>query len=414
VLDTLVSRALRANPAVLAAIAQHRAAAARVGPAGARPDPILTIGIRNFPIAQPGFAQMMTMKTIGVMQTFPFPGKLSLQTTAANDQVTAAYAEVDAARLDAIATVKKTYYELAFTEQALDIIRQHQAVLSNLVTVSETRYMAGQGTQADILRAQTETANLADAANTLTEKRRALLAQLNAVLDRPSGTPLVTPIFPADIVHIAVADSAAHVHFVSNTLGAGASNSPLLPLDSLQTLATTYNPIIRAQRASMMVQHARLDLARKSHLPDISVSLDYGQRQGLTDMVSAMVSIPIPLQKGRKQDATVAAAEAELTAQTAHYHEAVNAVNSEIVQRVSEIEHARTQLVLSKRAILPQTRAILTSSLASYQVGKLDFANVMDAQASVFTAEMAYFQSLTDVAQGIAELEQVVGTGVLR
>jgi outer membrane protein TolC len=131
-------------------------------------------------------------------------------------------------------------------------------------------------------------------------------------------------------------------------------------------------------------------------------------------MVSAMVSIPIPLQKGRKQDAQVAEAAAELATLEAEHHEMVNDLNARVAKQVSDLERARMQLALAKRAILPQAQATLASSTASYQVGRLDFAAVMDAQASVFNAEIAYYRSLTDFATALAELVRTVGAEVLK
>ena len=231
-LDSLVRQALQANPAIHAAGARLKAADARVAPAGARPDPMLMAGIENLPISEPGFSDFMTMKVIGVEQAFPFPGKLSLRTRAARDEVAAAQAALDAARLDAATQTKEAYYDLAFADRALDIVRRNQAVLTDLISVSEARYATGTGTQADVLRARTETANLESAASALAEQRRAALARLNAVLDRPSDTPVEAPVIPARIARAAVADSASQVHFASGGLGARAADSPLLPLDS--------------------------------------------------------------------------------------------------------------------------------------------------------------------------------------
>ncbi|HEX5436618.1 MAG TPA: TolC family protein [Gemmatimonadaceae bacterium] len=413
-LGSLVAQALSASPAVHAAAARVKAARARVGPAGARPDPMLMAGVQNFPVSAPGFNDFMTMKMIGISQTFPFPGKLALQTRAAGDEVTAAHAALGAARLDVAFQVKDAYYELAFIDRALDIVRRNQAVLANLVAASSAQYATGQGTQADVLRARTETAKLGDAASALRAQRRSALARLNAVLDRPSDTPVPAPVISTRIVHAAVADSTAHVHFVSDALGAAAAGSPLLPLDSLQALAAVHSPMIHEHVARIAAQRARVALAQKAHLPDISVSLDYAQRQGFTDMVSAIVSIPIPLQKGRKQDAEAAEATAELATLEAQHHEMVNTLDAEVTKQVGELERARTHLALSKAAILPQAQATLASSVASYQVGRLDFDTVLDAQASVFQIETAYYRSLTDFAQALAALQHLVGTEVLR
>jgi outer membrane protein, heavy metal efflux system len=92
----------------------------------------------------------------------------------------------------------------------------------------------------------------------------------------------------------------------------------------------------------------------------------------------------------------------------------VNSIRQEIATRVSDVERERTRLALSVKAILPQAHAALESATASYQVGRVDFTSLVDAQAAVFNYETAYWRSLTDFAKAIAELQRVVGAEVLR
>ncbi len=413
-LDALLVQAVAANPGIAAARAELRAARARVGPAGARPDPMLMAGIQNASTHGGAFREPMSMKMVGISQMIPFPGKLRLQARAARDEVAAAEARVEAVRLDVERSVRTAYYDLAFIDRALDIVDHNASVLRELITASEAQYSVGRGAQADILRARTEAARLGDDANALQERRRAVVATLDAVLDRPPTTPVTLARIPERIARAAVSDSPSRVHFASMELGARASDSPLLPLDSLQALAIAHSPMVHAHIASIAAQRARVAFAERTHFPDVDVSLSYGQRDGRPDMFSATVSVPLPLQKGRKQDEEVAEATAELAALEAQHHEMVNDIAADVARRVSDVEHARTQLALSMRAILPQARATLASATANYQVGRVDFPSVLDAQASVFNAETAYYQSLTDFAKALAELERTVGAGVLR
>jgi outer membrane protein TolC len=157
-------------------------------------------------------------------------------------------------------------------------------------------------------------------------------------------------------------------------------------------------------------QAARLELARKEVLPDFDLSLQYGQRGGgLPDMVTALVSMPIPIFKGRKQDQQVAEAGAQVAALHAEHAERVNRIRVEVARLVSEIERSRAQLALYVKALLPQARASLGSATASYQVGKIEFLAVVEDQATVFDYETDYFRALRDFAKNVAELEQVVG-----
>jgi len=413
-LDSLIAIALAANPGLHAASARVEAARAQIGPAGARPDPMLMAGILNFPYGKPGFSDNFTMNTVRLTQTFPYPGKLSLAEEAARADQAAAVSESEQARLDVTRDVKAAYYELSFVRRAMDIVQRNEAVLGGLINVSQARYVVGTAAQADVLRARVEAAHLGDEAASLAAEERAALARLNAVLERPSDAPVDSPAIPARIARLAVEDSAVHVHFTSATLGASASNSPLLPRDSLQVLAVRNSPMLRAHEARIAAQERRLALAEKAHLPDFDVSLEYDERPHFRDYVSFFVSVPLRLQRGRKQDQEVLGARAELSALHAEHTAEVDALGKDVTTLASDVERERTELALSLKAVLPQARATLESAEDSYQVGRDDFPAVMDAQASVFNYETAYFRALADFATSLAELERVVGTEVLR
>lgn len=413
-LDSLVLLATQTSPAVRAALARAEAARARIGPAGARPDPMLMAGIQNLPVSEPGFADEMTMKMVGIGQTIPYPGKLSLRTRAAESELMAARLELEGARLRVGEAVERAYYELAYLDRALEIVERNQRLLVDFIRVTEARYGVGTGGQEEVLRVRVEAARVGEEAVALAEQRRAVLAQLNAVLDRPSDTPVAAPAIPRRVARAAVADSAQEIRFASAALGARAADSPLPPLEALQTTAIQKNPLLRAHEAMIAAQAARTELARKEHLPDFDVSLSYGQRSGFSDMVSAQLSIPLPIQRGRKQDLVVAEARSELAALQAEHDEQVNALRADVARLHAELERDRTQLALYVKAILPQGRAALTSAAAGYQVGRTDFLTLLDAQATLFTYETTYFRVLSDFARTLAELERVVGEEIVR
>lgn len=412
--DTLVAHALAAHPRIRAAQARVDAARARVAPAAAWPDPMLMAGIQNLPVSRPGFsADEMTMKMVGVSQTLPYPGKLPLARAAAEREVDAAAAELEAARLEARREVLDAWYELAFIDRALEIVERNRATLAALVAATEVRYGAGTGSQQEVLRARLEATRLGEQAAGLQERRLAVLARLNAALDRPGGTPVDGARIPERIARAAVADSSAGVRFVSPALGARAAGSPLPPLEQVQEAAVASNPTLRAHEAMIAAQAARLDLARRAHLPDFDVSLQYGQRDGFRDMISAIVAVPLPVQRGRRQGAGVAEAEATLAALHAEHAAEANALRTEVARLYGELERSRTQLALYVRAILPQGQAALGSATAAYQAGRADLLALLDAQATLFAYETEYHRALTDFAQRLAELDRVAGREVL-
>lgn len=415
-LEGLISHALSVHPSIRAARDRVGAAQAAIRPAGALPDPTLGVGVMNVPISGRDREDMtsMTMATVGVGQTIPYPGKLRLRRRVSELELAAAEARLEAARWAVRQEVTDAYADLAFVDRALEIVGRNEKLLSNFTRVTESRYGVGVGNQTDVLKARVEAARLAEEAVDLTERRRAALARLNAALDRPSDAAVPEATIPERIARAAVADNAKDIRFASAALGSRAANSPLPALAELQEAAVRQNPAILAHQAMIEAQAARVELARKEHLPDFDVSVQYGQRSGASDVVSAMVSIPIPLRKGQRQDLLAKEAEAELSALQAEHHERANEIRSAVASAYADMERDRAQLALYVKSIIPQGRAALESATASFQVGRVDFLTLLENQTTLYNYETAYYGALTRFAERLAELERTVGEEILK
>jgi cobalt-zinc-cadmium efflux system outer membrane protein len=415
-LEGLISHALSVHPSIRAARDRIEAAQAAIRPAGALPDPMLGVGVMNVPVTGRDQDDMtsMTMATVGVGQTIPYPGKLGLRRRVAELELAAAEARLEAARWAIRQEVTDAYADLAFLDRALEIVRRNEKLLGNFIQATQSRYGVGTGSQADVLKARVEAARLAEEAVALTERRRAALARLNAALDRPSETAVAAPTIPMRIARAAVAENAGEIRFASAALGSRAAGSPLPALAELQETAVRQNPAIRAHQAMIEAQAARVELARKEHLPDFDVSLQYGQRNDASDVVSAMVSIPIPLRKGQRQDLLVKEAQAELSALQAEHHEQANEIRAAVASAYADLERDRAQLALYVKSIIPQGRAALESATASFQVGRVDFLTLLENQTTLYNYETAYYDALTRFTERLAGLERTVGEEILR
>jgi outer membrane protein TolC len=356
---------------------------------------------------------MMTMNAIMVAQRLPFPGKLSSARQSAELEAAAAALRLDAVRRDVIADVRRAYFDLVFLDRSLDVLHANRTLVVTLTQVTESRYSVGRGGQQDVLRANVEAARIGEEAVAVRESRRAALARLNALLDRPGDTPVLEPRVPDRIARAAVDADPPRIRFTSDELGASAADSPIPPLAVLQQRAARNNPALHAHGAMIGAQAARVDLARRAHLPDLDVSVQYGQRPGRTDMASVMVTVPLPVRRASRQGQQVAEAEAELLALQAEYDEAVNALRADVAQVYAELERTRTQLALFVQSIIPQGRAALESATTAFQVDRADFLTVLDNETTLFNYEIAYHRALADFARSVAELERLVGAEVL-
>ena len=426
-LDSLIAASLPNHPTLRAANAVLQAERARVRPAGALPDPILMAGIENLPLGsetpQPAghapsaepeseLPDRMTMKMVGVSQLLPFPGKIAARRRAAAQLVLAAQARLDGARLEIVSEISDAYYELSYLDRALQLVRAAYDVSRDVERAAQARYTTGTGDQRAVLDARVATARYSEQAAALEEERRIQHAALGAAVGDSVAVPIAA-IIPERIARAALPANAAAVRFTSAEPGARAAGSPLPLLAELQESAVRNNPELRARAAELSALAHERDLARKEYLPDFDVSLRYGQRTGRPDMISATVAIPLPMQKGRKQDELVRAAEAELSAAQAGLLDQTNRVRAEVARVHAELERIRTQLALFSRSIIPQAQAAAASATASLEAGRLELLTVLERRTDLLEYQLEFDRLLAEFAQKLVELESAVGAEVL-
>ena len=152
-LGRLLAEALEGNAEIRAARGEREAARQRIAPAGALDDPMLEAGFLNVPTSSWRLnREDMTMKMLGISQRVPAAGKRALrQEVAARDAeaVEQAFQEtVNRVARD----VRVAYYDLGLAGEAAGLVRENRQVLGQFLRIAESRYAAGQGTQADALK----------------------------------------------------------------------------------------------------------------------------------------------------------------------------------------------------------------------------------------------------------------------
>jgi outer membrane protein TolC len=94
-----------------------------------------------------------------------------------------------------------------------------------------------------------------------------------------------------------------------------------------------------------------------------------------------------------------------------------NTLSTAIAQTTSEYLAATTSRRLADLyadSVLPQARLALESSLASYQVGRIDFLSVLTNFITVLSYELNYEEQSARAAQALARLEPLTGREFVR
>ncbi len=391
VLKELIQEALENNPKLEAAIQRALSAEKVIPQAGALPDPALTFGLSNLPVNSFAFDQdPMTGKVIGVMQMFPFPGKLSLATDIAEYEAAAIKYQREEIRNQIIQMVKQTYFDLYATDRAIETTEKNKALMGQFVQVAETKYATGSGLQQDVLRSQVEISKLEDDLIMWQQKRLSVVARLNALLNRPVDT-LVDKTLP----ELKLPDGPVTI----------------FPAEKIEQ----NRPLLKAWNERIQKAETAVKLAERDIWPNFTVGASYRQRNRLadgrqmTDFFSATVSLNIPLYFKRKQKAKVAEKKLGFNATKSEYENVKINILSEIKSILAELERNRKRVELYKGGILLQAQQSLESAQAGYRVGKVDFLTLINNWMMLQNYELQYFFAVSNFYKNLANYELAVG-----
>ncbi len=377
--------ATAANPMLQAARFSAVAAAQRVGPAGALPDPQLQFGLMNRMVSAFGStADPMTMNQLQLMQMLPWPGKLGNARRAAELSASAAQADADDQALMIGAQVRMTYYEVASADRSLDVMRRTQGLLRDFLQVSTTMYAVGSAVQQDVLRAQVEVARMGEDITRMSQERVAMAARLNALLGRGAAVPIPAVELPE------AAES-------------------LPAVDSLIALALAHRPALRAGAERVSAAQASLAGARRELYPDFQVGIAYQARPAYDNMVSLMVGISLPIFAGGRQLPMRRQMAAMRDMSTAELLNLRNETVARIVETRARAERDRDLARLYRSSILPQARSAVQAALGSYRVGQVSFMQLIDNQMTVNQYEIETIRLLADYQQALGDLIALTG-----
>ena len=390
-LNKLVAEALQNNPEIQAARKEREAAQHRVAPAGALDDPMLEAGFINVPTNSLRFdREDMTMKMIGLSQRLPYPGKRGLrQDVATRDAESVGYGYQETVNRVA-RDIKTAYFDLGLTIEMTKLVEKNKRILEQVLQIAEGRYSAGQGTQADVLKAQTQLSKMTDELIKLARERLTIEAELNRMLGRSANVAAPVPEPPQ-------------------------LREEILNLDSLREIALTRRPQLLALQSIVSRNEKALDLARKDYYPDFDVRLSYGQRDNMpdgtrrSDMVSLTVAINLPVWRDNKLAPRVAESLAMRDQALGMYQAQRNEVDAKLRQQAAAAEQNLKSARLYQTAVLPQARLTVESALAAYRVNRVDFLTLLDSQMTVFNHEISLVTALASYNKALAEIDLLTG-----
>jgi cobalt-zinc-cadmium efflux system outer membrane protein len=389
-----IEEALDRNPGIRQSFARYQAALQRLPQVSSLPDPMLTLTqyIRD-PETRVGPQTTM----LSLSQKLPWFGKLSDKEKIAAKEAAVYRFLHEAKEADVIQKLKLAYYSLGYIDRALDITEEDMSVLTHYETLARARYEQGVGIQQAVVKLQAEITRDRSRLEELKKQRVDLETTLNSLRDFPSNSPIekVPP-----------------------------NKKPEVPInvEDLYRIGQSHKPEIQAALLQIEKNEKRIQLAKKTYWPDVTVGagftnvIDRMDPAGIStppdqngkNIYSVSVGINIPIRR-RKYDAAVAEATEEKIASRENYRDAVNSMEASIRSIGFRIETLDRQISLFSDTLLPQAEQALRSTEAAYSTGGVGVLELLDSERVLLDVRLSLEKFDSDYRKSLAEMERVTG-----
>ena len=385
-LEDLITKALQNSPEIKAAEAKAAAMAQKVPMEGSLMDPMLSLGYQNEGLKKYNYGESPDAQWMfSLAQTFPWPGKRTIQEEAAALDAQAEKASAEMVRREVILKVTQAYYDLVLITKELDLIRTRRPLIEQMEDIALKRYAAGMLTQDEVLMAQAEKYMLLEAEEMAQGRKESAEAMIRQAMGSTDAAPLGRPVEALPTVF-------AYMQ------------------DELIDRANRESPEIRMREKLMLASVQRLERSKKDAWPDVTVMGKYSSRGGgLEDMAELTFSVPLPLYYKNRQapgisEASWMNASAQKELEASKFKAA-----SEIRDNLAMIHAAERIMQLYRNALLPKSRQVIDAALASFSSGRMEASMALAKLKAPFDYELTAWQQQVLREKAIARIKALTG-----
>jgi cobalt-zinc-cadmium efflux system outer membrane protein len=387
--ESLLDYARSNNPEYASMQLEAAAAAERIGPAGALPDPRFRTELRDI---TRGGTQDITLAParVGstrylVTQDLPWFGKLDLKREIAEFDAESAKGRAMNTWSELAARIKLSYARLYYLQRSERLNREILDLMGRLEQVAQSRYAGGLAAQQDVIRAQVEQTGMKNELLALEAELRQTRARLNGLLARPANAALAEP------EQLRALPAAAK-----------------LDVNALEERVRQRNPQLFTEASRVKAAEKARELAYRNRYPDFTLGISPIQVQSGVREWELMLELNIPFrQESRRSQERES--ESMLSAAKARHEALSNQVLADLSENLSGIDAARQAEALATTHLLPQAELTFRSALAGYENGKVDFATLLDAQRQIRQARQNQIKAQAEAQARLADIERLLG-----
>jgi outer membrane protein TolC len=387
-LEQAIDRAMGDAPQVAASSAMLEGAQAVAPSAGRLPDPELVTGVDNLPIDTAdrySFTRdFMTMRKIGVMQSFPNAAKRHLQGERARQDIEIARGQLRKSRFDTGHAVAEAWIGKAVADQSLARLQALEPDVELQAASARAALSSGRTNAAEALATQTLVATLNERLLALQQQSEMQRAELARWIGADADLPLASLPTDRELEH-----------------------SP----DALVAAVAEHAPLA-AVVARLDAAKTDVDLARADKRPDWSAQISYAKRgPQFSDMVSLEFRVGLPLFSRNRQNPKIAEKLAAVREQEAERDAEVRMHTAEVRAAIAQWRLGRDRLQNYQAQILPLARDRSRAAQASYSSGRGELRSAIEALTDEIDRQLEEVQLEGSVARAWVFLHLLHDTG---
>ncbi|HFQ5289142.1 TolC family protein [Vibrio vulnificus] len=362
-------------------------------------DPKLKVGFGGLPVDSFKFDEdPMTNISVGLMQQFERGSTLELQSKKASQQADGMALQVAAREREVANGITQLWLELGYQQQAERVLLENQRLMRELESFIRTNYSIGKSEAQDLLNAQLQVSQLEEKLQANQQMQRRILSQMSEWL----GSEWLYQ--QRDLK-------------ASNQLNWDALERLLSASSTTQHFAQlAQHPMVQMANANIAVSQTQVELAEQSYTPQFGVEVMYAYRQAnnmkgepASDLVSAYLTMDIPLFTGNRQDRAHAAAQYQVGAAQSQKDLLLAQMNAKVNALLVDRSNLEQRLERYQNTLLEQAKARTKAVERGYQNSTAQFNDVIAATRDELAVELESQRLLTDLNQVNSNLAMLLG-----
>lgn len=362
-------------------------------------DPKLKVGFGGLPVDSFKFDEdPMTNISVGLMQQFERGSTLELQSRKASQQADGMALQVAAREREVANGITQLWLELGYQQQAERVLLENQRLMRELESFISTNYSIGKSEAQDLLNAQLQVSQLEEKLQANQQMQRRILSQMSEWL----GSEWLYQ--QRDLK-------------ASNQLNWDALEHLLSASSTTQHFALlAQHPMVQMANANIAVSQTQVELAEQSYTPQFGVEVMYAYRQAnnmkgepASDLVSAYLTMDIPLFTGNRQDRSHAAAQYQVGAAQSQKDLLLAQMNAKVNALLVDRSNLEQRLERYQNTLLEQAKARTKAVERGYQNSTAQFNDVIAATRDELAVELESQRLLTDLNQVNSNLAMLLG-----